>query len=293
MRIYSAGEVMVELAKVGNSETYRQALGGDSFNTAIYLAREGLAVNYLTRLGDDSFSDAIVTQLQQEGIGTADITRVAGRQPGLYLISNDSTGERAFRYWREQSPARELFDLPVTLNNCQLFYFTGITLAVTRTGVDNLTALLTQLREKKAKIVFDPNYRPALWQSETQARDHYRKVLPYCDMVLPTLEDETALWGITTPDDCARMYQDFGASEMVIKTPDLAAHAFCGTQQVQRQAEAVAAVDTTGAGDSFNAAYLAARLRGNSLELALEAGQRLAASVVQHSGALLPRTAIQ
>lgn len=290
MRICSAGEVMVELAKVDDSGMYHQGLGGDSFNTAIYLAREGLAVDYFTHLGDDSFSDAIVKTLQQEGIGTADITRVPSRQPGLYLISNDRRGEREFRYWREHSPARQLFDQPVTLDNCQLFYFTGVTLAVTRSGIDNLITLLTQMRERNTKIVFDPNYRPHLWHSDSQARNHYRKVLPYCDTVLPTLDDETALWGITTPLDCARMYQDFGATEIVIKTPDLAAHAFLDTQQVRRQAEAVAALDTTGAGDSFNAAYLATRLRGGSLQAALAAGQGLAASVVQHRGALLPCT---
>lgn len=293
MRICSAGEVMVELAKVGDSGMYRQGLGGDSFNSAVYLAREGLEVDYFTRLGDDSFSDAMITALQHEGVGTAGITRIADRQPGVYLISNDCTGEREFRYWRDSSPARELFDQPVTLDDYQVFYFTGITLAVTRSGLDHLVTLLTGLREKKTKVIFDPNYRPHLWQSDIQAREHYRKVLPFCDTVLPTLEDETALWGVTTPTDCARMYTEFGATEIVIKTPDLVAHAFGEAQQVQVKAEAVKAVDTTGAGDSFNAAYLAARLRGSSFELALAAGQQLAARVVQHSGALLPRTPSQ
>jgi 2-dehydro-3-deoxygluconokinase len=291
MRICCAGEVMVELAGEARAGIYRQGLGGDTFNTAVYMARAGLEVDYITRLGDDRFSESILALLQCEGIGTANIARIAGRQPGLYLIDNDTNGERHFRYWREHSPARELFDRPLNVGDCQVFYFTGITLAVTRSGAAGLQALLAQLREQNTRVVFDPNYRPHLWDTKSQAQEHYRQVLPYCDTVLPTLDDESALWDIATAADCARMYRDFGATEIVIKTPDLSAHVFSDGQQVQRQAQAVAAVDTTGAGDSFNAAYLAARLRGASFALALAAAQQLAADVVQHRGALLPRPA--
>jgi 2-dehydro-3-deoxygluconokinase len=282
---------MVELVASADPGQYRQGLGGDSYNTAIYMARQGLAVDYLTRLGDDGFSSAIVAQLQAEGIGTALIPRVPGRQPGVYLVSNDDHGEREFRYWRENSPARELFDQPLSLSACQAFYFTGITLAVTRSGTGHLKTLLEQLRQQGTQILFDPNYRPRLWQNEVQAQGYYREILPLCDTVLPTLEDETALWGIESPEDCAAMYRDFGATEVVIKTPDLAAHAYRGEQRILRRASAVTAVDTTGAGDSFNAAYLAARLQGEPIESALAAGQALAAVVVQHRGAVLEPTA--
>tara|TARA_R110001592_G_scaffold337300_1_gene623732 strand:+ start:352428 stop:353309 length:882 start_codon:yes stop_codon:yes gene_type:complete len=289
MRICCAGEVMVELAGTGGAGVYRQGFAGDSYNTAIYLAREGLTVDYVTRLGDDSFSDAIIAELQAERLGTENIPRVARRQPGLYLISNDADGEREFHYWRERSPARELFDQPMALESCELFYFTGITLAVTRSGIENLTAFLTGLKQRGSRIVFDPNYRPRLWENVSQAREYYRQVLPYCDTVMPTLEDDLALWNITTPEACAGMYGEFGAAEIVVKGSGLLAHAVCRGEIVQRQAEMVRAVDTTGAGDSFNAAYLAARLRGLPLEAALVAGQQLAAQVVQHRGALLPR----
>jgi sugar/nucleoside kinase (ribokinase family) len=124
----------------------------------------------------------------------------------LYLITNDPDGEREFHYWREHSPARELFDSPITPVDCGLFYFTGITLAVTRSGEDKLQGLLGKLRERHTQIVFDPNCRPRLWESKDQARDYYRQALPYCDTVLPTLEDETALWGTANAEDCGRRY---------------------------------------------------------------------------------------
>jgi 2-dehydro-3-deoxygluconokinase len=289
--IACAGEVMIEMASsdAALAGHYRQGLAGDSFNTAIYLARAGLAVDYISCLGDDRFSAAIIEQLQAESIGSEYIRRFSGRQPGLYLIHNDASGERQFSYWRDHSPARQLFDQPMVLPDCTVFYFTGITLAVTRSGVDNLQALLAQLRERGCKIIFDPNYRPALWQDRQQAREHYRAVLPYCDTVLPTLDDEQSLWQIDSVEQCQQWYMGLGVSELVIKAPQLWCHVFQGEQHIKRQAPALAAVDTTGAGDAFNAGYLAARLSGAGIEQAIGQAQALAAKVVQHRGALLPR----
>ena len=289
IKICCAGEVMVELARVDDSGMYRQGLAGDSFNTAIYLARGGLQVEYLTRLGTDAFSESILEQLRGEGIDSRGIRRVAGANPGLYLIRNDEDGERHFSYWREHSPARQLFDRLPSLEGIDAFYFTGITLAVTRSGKTNLQALLVELRERGVQVIFDPNYRPSLWDSQEQARHHYEAVLPMCDMVLPTLEDETALWGIDSVEDCNRFYSNYSVSELVIKGPQLVAHVFTEGERLSRQASAVVAVDATGAGDSFNAGYLVRRLRGESPDVALNYAQSLAAAVVQHRGAILPR----
>lgn len=289
VQIACAGEVMIEMAASDGSAGYQQGLAGDSFNTAIYLARAGLAVDYLSCLGDDRFSDAIIEQLQLESIGSEHIRRFAGRQPGLYLIQNDASGERQFSYWRDHSPARQLFELPMTLQDWDVFYFTGVTLAVTRSGLDNLLALLAQLSARGCKIVFDPNYRPQLWQSREQAQQHYRAVLPYCSIVLPTLEDEQALWDINTVEQCRQWYMDLGVEELVIKAPQLCCHVFSDGQHIERQAQAVTAVDTTGAGDAFNAGYLAARFSGSAIEPAIILAQQLAARVVQHRGAVLDR----
>jgi 2-dehydro-3-deoxygluconokinase len=280
---------MVELASEPGHSLYRQSFAGDSFNTAVYLARGGLQVEYLTCLGEDGLSDAIMARLQEEGIDGSRVRRMAGRQPGLYLIRNDASGERYFSYWRDHSPARELFDQPVDLTGIANFYFTGITLAVCRAGLDNLVDLLEQLRRDGCVIIFDPNYRPTLWASLEQAQEHYRKVLPLCDTVLPTLDDDIQLWGITSVDACRHFYLGMGVKELVIKAPGLVAHACSGPVQVVKQAAEVAAVDTTGAGDSFNAGYLASRLRGADMDQAIDAAQALSAMVVQRRGAIAPR----
>ena len=246
-------------------------------------------MEYLTRLGSDPFSDAILEQLHNEGIDGSGIERVEGANPGLYIIRNDENGERHFSYWREHSPARQLFDRPLSLGEIDAFYFTGITLAVTRSGLVNLRALLVELQKRGVRVIFDPNYRPRLWDSREQAQQHCEAVLPHCDMVLPTLDDETALWGIDSVKACSRFYSGYGVSELVVKAPQLVAHVFAAGEHHSQQAAVVAALDSTGAGDSFNAGYLALRLRGESPGAALSSAQQLAARVVQHRGAIIPR----
>lgn len=288
MSIVCAGEVMVEFVSVGSA--WQQGFGGDTFNTAIYLARQGQAVEYLTALGDDHFSDNILELLKEESVGTSRVERCSNRQPGLYTIHNQENGEREFSYWRQQSPARELFDHPVSLKQVpDVFYFSGITLAVTRSGLENLKALLVALREKNCRIVFDPNFRARLWPDLNVARDCYQQVLGLCDWVLPTLDDEAALWGIESVETCRKFYSEFGVAELIIKAPGPECHVFCSGQHYQVAAQELAAVDTTGAGDSFNAGYLAARQSGSGVEESIAMAQQLAAKVVMQKGAIIPR----
>ncbi|MFV8817501.1 sugar kinase [Haliea sp. E17] len=291
--ICCAGEVMLEFAPTGEPDCYRRGIAGDTFNTAVYLSRLGCQVSYLTRLGADPASTHILAALRDEGIDDSLILAVPGRQPGLYLIDNDPTGERRFSYWRDHSPARETFDTPPSVPAGDAFYFSGITLAVCRSGLHNLVEVLRGLREAGTRIAFDPNYRPALWREPQQARSCYEAVLPLCDIVLPTLDDESQLWGINDVGQCASFHRQFGVRELVIKAPDLSAHGFCDEQAAVCAAQPVSAVDTTGAGDAFNAGYLAGRLRGQVIDAAIRAGQALAAAVVQHRGAIIARQAFE
>jgi 2-dehydro-3-deoxygluconokinase len=288
LKILCAGEVMVEFA--ASNGVWQQSYGGDTFNTAIYLAREGMKVDYLTYLGDDRFSNSIMSLLETEKVGTACIGVKSGRQPGLYTIHNDQSGEREFSYWRQHSPVRELFDIPYCPpEKPGVFYFSGITLAVTRSGFSNLVEYLRALREQNCQIIFDPNYRLKLWDSVQEAQGFYRLILKYCNMVLPTLEDETLLWGVENVEQCRAFYENYQVQEIVIKAPEYYCHVFADGKHIKKQAEPVNAIDTTGAGDSFNAGYIAARCSGESIEAAIEKAQKLSAQVVLHAGAVLPR----
>jgi len=296
----SIGECMLELARDTDGR-FRQSFGGDTFNTAVYLTRAGIPTTYATALGDDPYSDGIVATAEEEGVATDFIRRRPGRMPGLYLIETTSEGERTFHYWRDRSPARELFDADdaaltgEAMLKARLIYFSGITLSLySATGLDRLADYLANARAKGAVVAMDGNYRPRGWGGDAQrARDVLARFWPLATIALPTLDDETALWGDRTADDTTERLLSLGLTEVAVKLgSDGARVRERGRQPATVPVpSSVSPVDTTAAGDSFNAAYLAVRLADGSIEDAALAGHRLAAVVIVHRGAIVPRSA--
>lgn len=298
--LVSIGECMVEMARGGDGR-FGLAYGGDTFNTAVYASRMGVNTAYATALGDDPYSDAIVALATSENIDMSLTPRRAGRMPGLYLIETNPQGERSFYYWRDRSPARELFEdarevdvLTRALTRAGVVYFSGITLSLySTTDVTRLFAALNAARDAGAKIAFDGNFRPRGWSHDlNRARKTFARFLPLCDIVLPTFDDEQALWGDATPEATISRIAQHGVGEIVVKNGAEGAvvHAEAQTRHVATP-ERVTPVDTTAAGDSFNAGYLAGRMRGANPIDAARAGHRLAGVVIRHRGAIVPREA--
>jgi 2-dehydro-3-deoxygluconokinase len=299
MTVAVIGECMIELRRRGDG-AFDLSYSGDTANFAIYLARLGTPSAYVTAVGDDRYSDGMAAMLGEEGVETGLVLRVPGRVPGLYTIEVDETGERSFTYWRGEAPVRELLDLPQAadlgdrLAAMDWVYLTGITLAILgEGGRARMHRLLDEVRGRGVRVAFDGNYRASLWPSEQAARDALAAVLPRVDLALPTFDDERALFGDADPEAAAERLRDAGVPEVAVKLGRdgaLVAGAD-GTVRVPLEAS-VQPVDTTAAGDSFNAGYLAGRLAGLAPEAAVRRGQRLAGVVVQHPGAIIPRAAM-
>jgi 2-dehydro-3-deoxygluconokinase len=296
-RVICIGEVMVELSR-GSEGRFGLACGGDTFNTAVYLARSGLRVAYATALGDDRYSDGIVAMAAAEGVETDLMLRVSRRMPGLYLIETDAKGERSFAYWRDTAPARELFELAdwgriaEAMLAASLIYFSGITLSLySNDGLGRFLAIVEMARKQGAKVVFDGNFRPRGWKGDlARTRTVFVEALKRVDMALPTYDDEAVLWGDPSPEATVERLQAFGIAEVVVKNGQSDALVAAGGKRERIPVpEVVKPVDTTAAGDSFNAGYLAARLAGDDPADAVRAGHRLAAEKIQHRGAIMPR----
>jgi len=298
MKVASIGECMIEFSAARDG-LFARAFGGDTLNTAVYLSRLGIDTAYVTALGDDALSDAMVAAWQGEGIATSEVLRVAGRVPGLYMIERDARGERSFLYWRDRAPAREFFDRAddATLERLSRFdwlYLSGISLSLYgETGRARLRELLVAARRNGGRIAFDGNYRPRGWSDAEAARRAFDAILPLVDLALPTLEDEQALFGDADAAACLARLKAQGASEIVVKRGPLGCLIEARGQRAEiPPPQVVQPIDTTAAGDSFNAAYLAARIFGAAPAQAAQAGHRLASAVIMSPGAVIAREAM-
>ena len=298
MKVASIGECMIEFSAAGDG-LFARGFGGDTLNTAVYLSRLGVDTAYVTALGDDALSEAMVAAWQAEGIYTGEVLRVSGRVPGLYMIERDARGERSFLYWRDRAPARELFDRAddATLERLSGFdwlYLSGISLSLYgETGRARLRELLIAARGRGGRIAFDGNYRPRGWSDAEAARCAFNAILPLVDLALPTLEDEQALFGDEDAAACLARLKAQGVSEIVVKRGPLGCLVEAGGRRVEiPPPQVVQPIDTTAAGDSFNAAYLAARICGAAPEQAAQAGHRLASAVIMSPGAVIAREAM-
>jgi len=302
--IAALGECMLELQGQAFG-ALRQSFGGDTLNTAVYLARcggSGLRVHYATALGDDSLSTGLQERWALEGLQTGLVQRLAGRLPGLYLIELDEGGERRFHYWRGQAAARSYFDTATTALEEQAdaldaLYLSGISLAILpEAGRERVLALMARMRARGAVVAFDNNFRPRLWDSVADARYWYGRAFAAATLALITADDHQALHALPDLDAAVASAQGLPVAEIAIKRGALPTRVGGGDGGGWQDVATVAVprvVDTTAAGDSFAAGYLSQRLRGATPAEAAAFGNRLAARVIQHPGALIPREAMQ
>jgi 2-dehydro-3-deoxygluconokinase len=300
-KITVLGECMVELspeASDGGAPLYRMGFAGDTFNTAIYMARLGDEVAYCTALGQgDPFSEGVLSTMRREAIDTRLVRQVENRLPGLYAIVLDEHGERKFHYWRERAPIRDLFSahtadqLIEAAKASDLVYLSGVTLAVIGDiGRARLKDLLAYVHSRGVAVALDFNYRPALWGSAEAAREALDGVVPSCRYISLSSEDSRPLYG-REAEDLAVEWAAAGA-EVVARDESHAVNVHRADGRTGTPAPGrVKAVDTTGAGDSFNAAYLSSRLAGAPIPDAVARAHALAALVVSHRGAILPHGA--
>jgi 2-dehydro-3-deoxygluconokinase len=299
IKLLCVGECMMELQS--QDEKIVPGFAGDIINFCIYLKRlsPGSSIEFFSAVGQDAISKKMIRFLGEEGIDTHLVGKMPDKTIGLYLIQNDAEGDRTFTYWRSDSAARQMFldfdeaVLVQSMDEIDYFYFSGISLAILdQKSRDRLLTLAQALSDEGKTIIFDPNFRPTLWPSMEEARIQITRAFNVCDILLSSYADDHSLFGDTHIDSIFRRLMTFGIDEIVLTNGKGEINgASYGERFTVTPAKPEAVVDTTAAGDSFNAGYLSARHSGSSARESVVKASSLAALVIGHNGAIIPREA--
>lgn len=288
--LVAIGEPLVEFAQIRDEPPeFRMGFGGDSSNCAIAAARQGAKVGYFTALGSDRFGDALMHLWQREGIDVSQVLRRSDAPTGIYFVTYDERGHH-FTYVRDGSAASRLRpeDLPEAwIARARILHLSGIGQAISSSACDTLFRAVEIAKAAGALVAYDPNYRLRLWPLP-RARAIIETTIELCDILLPGLDDARALTGLEDPEQICDRWLERGAKIVALTLGAQGCLVATADWRLRIGGHPVTAVDATGAGDTFDGAFLAEYLRTRDVARAATYANAAAALSTTGLGAIAP-----
>ena len=293
INVCSIGEAMIEISNIKNS-LYNQSFAGDTLNFCNYLDKKKLNAFFLSAIGKSEINQSLLDFVKSKKISTKYIKKINQFEVGLYLIKNKDNGEKQFFYWRDESAAKHYFNnidflnLYKELKNFDYIYFTGITLSIIHISkLNNFIKLLNLLKSKKIKIVFDFNIRPSRWNKKN-LNFFLDSVLKFVDICFLSGEDMNYWKNKNNIKSYEQIVRKYKLKHSIFRKNAKFTYVFLNkTRYVFKNKLLKTVVDTSGAGDGFNAAYLSNFIVNNDPVLALKAGSSLGSKIVMKKGAIV------
>ena len=292
--IIAIGEPMFELsAEEGGSlsevRRFVAGWGGDTSNFSIAASRAGGRVGYLTRLGDDAFGESFLNLWQREGIDVSRIVKDPDAFTAAYFISRKGK-QHHFTYFRKGSAASRMTPgfLPRNfITSAKLLHVSGISQAISVSACDTIAAAITMARVAGRLVSYDPNFRPRLWTLD-RAQEVIHETCRQADMIFPSLDDAHQLTGLAEPDEIARFYLGLGPKVVVVKLGAGGALLATADSLCTFPSNKVNSIDMSGAGDTFDGAFVARYLAGRPLDACVRFANAAAAITTTGLGCVTP-----
>lgn len=267
-------------------EHFTRSLAGAEVNVCIGLTRLGHKATYITRLGDEPLGRYIEKFLKKEGIGTEFITFDSVYRTGIQLKNKVTEGDPYAPYYRKGSAASHISTKEIDaidFEGIKHVHITGIPPALSESCRQATYRLVERAKENNVYISFDPNLRPALWESKEVMIETINDLASKADMVLPGTAEGLTLMGSEKPEEIADFYQRLGAKTVIVKMGGLGAYVRTENESYTVEGFKVEkVVDTVGAGDGFAVGAISGRLEGLSLKECVRRGNAIGAIQVQH-----------
>lgn len=276
--IVCIGESLIELStdeSLAYATTLNKYFGGDTMATAVAASKLGAKVGYITVIGNDYLKDFLLDACDREGLDTSQI-RLSDGANGLYFIARCKNGKKEFVYYRKKTAATALCEAnisPEYIKNSKVVYATGITQSLSISANEAVRTAFRIAKENDVKVAYDINFATRIWDVD-EAKAALDDVLPYIDVIFVNLEhDIKPLYGISSSDLAIKTFWDKGISTVVVRENNgavtLGYNGEIVTKSLQNLEEVV---DTTGAGDVFNGAFLYGIINGYNAFEAMRLG---------------------
>ena len=293
------GEILIDFvaAEYGSYidvKLFQKCFGGAPMNTIVGAARLGLRTGVVTAVGEDPFGMFLIRELEDNGVDTSYVKIKKGMRTTISFVTNEpETGERTFIFYRkpwvsgtaDSSLSIEDIDMNY-ISRAKILHISGFSLSQNPSGRVILEAV-KQARSLGIRISFDPTLRLDVWRSAETIKRVYRKALRLSNIATFSLEESAFIFGTENPEKVAEKAFKYGVDIVGVKMGSKGAFLQMKTGEKEHlPAFKVKAIDTTGAGDGWNAGLLTGLVREWDLHTCLLVANAVGALVVTKRGAI-------
>jgi len=276
--ITTLGEALVEFSFMGR-EQFGRGYSGDPVNVGVAACRLGMRVALLSSVGKDAMGEWLLQKVNEEGIYTDAVT-VENGVTGIYFITLRENGEHQFTYYRRGTPA-SMMKLnerqKEVIRSSRVLHASGITQAIGESASASLLEAFSIAKREHCFVSYDVNYRPSLTDRD-RAMKKLEDVRDLVDILFISSEDYELLFGKKDEGiKIAREMKTRGFNNVVVKEGNKGSVALVDGMEYTAKTFRINAVDTTGAGDAYDAGFICSLLEGRNVKEAMEFGSATAA----------------
>ncbi len=230
-------------------------------------ARLGHKVGFIGAVGDDDFGTCLLDRLEADGLDISFCPRVPDRATGVAFVTYFSDGSRRFLYHIAHAAAGQMPELdPDYFKGVGFLHICGSSLSVSEKMRELCYQAVEFTRAAGGRVSFDPNLRPELLGGAEALRHVCSPVLLASYVVLPSGAEAELLTAVNGSEAACRALLKLGPEVVALKRGADGCTIFTKEQELEVPAFRVEAVDPTGAGDCFDAGFVAGLVEGLSLE---------------------------
>jgi len=297
--VIGVGEVLIDFVGTEPGSyievpAFQKCFGGAPMNTIIGVSRLGCRSGAITAVGEDPFGEFLIREFERNGVDTSHVKIKRGMRTTITFVANEpETGERTFIFYRkpwvagtaDSSLTVEDID-PDYISDAKIVHVSGFSLSQNPSRKAVFTAI-DYARSSDVKVSFDPTLRLDVWSSPRTIKRIYGRALRMADIATFSREEAEFIFGTSDPERAAKRAFKYGIEIVGIKMGIEGALLQKRTGEKEKiPAFKVHAIDTTGAGDGWNAGLLVGLVKGWDLHTCLLVANAVGALVVTKRGAI-------